>query len=200
MLVLAFDTATSVATVALVRDGVTAGERRTAAARLLRDVDELLAEASAGQQDVGRVVVGRGPGSYTSLRMGLVTARALGFSLGVPVSGVSTLAALAAGAPGALPLVDGRRQEVFTLDPEPRCVRPERLEIASGQVCVGDGAVRHRSVLETAGAAVPPDEDPRHVPWARLHAALAEAGEDGGLEPIYLRVPDAERSLTRPTS
>lgn len=198
MLVLAFDTATEAATVALVRDGEVLGERLSTATRLLGDVDALLAGAGARPSDVDRIVVGRGPGRYTSLRIGLVTARTLSFALGAPVAGVSTLVALAAGAEGALPVIDARRREVFVLDGEPRCLRPEELVLETGRLCVGDGAVRYRDVLEAAGASVPPDEDPRHVPWARHHArieAITGAGE--GAEPIYLRAPDADQALAR---
>ena len=195
MLVLAFDTATDVATAALVRDGEVLGERVTAAARLLADIEELLDKAGAGREEVGGLAVGVGPGRYTSLRMGLVTARALSFALGAPVAGVSTLAALAAGAAGALPIIDARRREVFTLDGGPRCLRPDELRLEPGRLCVGDGAVRYRDVLEAAGASVPPDDDPRHVPWARHHAHLASEYGPGELaEPIYLRAPDAELS------
>jgi len=59
-------------------------------------------------------------------------------------------------------------------------------------LCVGDGAVRYRSVLESNGTEVPPDDDERHLPHARFHAQLA--GEPGEVEPLYLRVPDAERN------
>lgn len=198
MLVLAFDTATEAATVALVRDGEVLGECLSAAARLLGDVDALLAGAGAGPGDVDRIVVGRGPGRYTSLRIGLVTARTLSFALGAPVAGVSTLDALAAGAEGALPVIDARRREVFVLDGEPRCLRPEQLVLETGRLCVGDGAVRYREVLEAAGASVPPDDDPRHVPWARHHARIAAmTGAGEGAEPIYLRAPDADQALAR---
>ena len=193
MLVLAFDTATEVATVALVRDGEVLGEGLSAAASLLADVERLLAEASVEREDVDRLVVGLGPGRYTSLRMGVMTARALSFALGVPVAGVSTLAALAAGADGALPVVDARRREIFVLDGGLRCVRPEELHIEPGRMCVGDGAVRYRDVLEASGARVPGDDDPRHVPWARHHARIAaEFGPAELVEPIYLRAPDAD--------
>jgi tRNA threonylcarbamoyladenosine biosynthesis protein TsaB len=195
--ILAFDTATDVATSALVREGEVLGERASRAVRILDDVDALLADAGLAQADVEAIVVGRGPGSYTGLRMGLITARTLSFSLGVPLAGVSTLAALGAGAPGAVPVIDGRRGEVFILvDGEPRVLRPEEVEIRAAAVFVGDGAVRYRAVFEAAGGEVPRDDDPVHVPWARHHAALAaDFGPADAVEPIYLRLPDAERAL-----
>lgn len=199
MLVLAFDTATDVATVALVRDGTVLGERASRAVRVLEDVDELLEEAGLRSQDVQGLVVGTGPGSYTGLRMGLITARTLAFSLGVPVAGVSTLDALAAGADGAVPVIDGRRSEVFTLlRGEPRCLPADELPVEAGRRYVGDGAVRFRAHVEAAGGLVPPDGADEHVPWARHHAALArEFGAADTAEPIYLRVPDAERAVQR---
>jgi hypothetical protein len=57
---------------------------------------------------------------------------------------------------------------------------------------VGDGAVRYRELLEAAGAVVPPDEDERHLPRARFHAALAgELGPVELVQPLYVRLPDA---------
>src|SRR5919204_1490213 len=103
MLTLAFDTATRVATSALVRDGEVLGERASTAARVLADVDELLCDAGAEPVEVSSLAVGTGPGSFTGVRLGLAAARALAFSLDLQVAGVSTLDALAAGAPGALP-------------------------------------------------------------------------------------------------
>jgi tRNA A37 threonylcarbamoyladenosine modification protein TsaB len=131
--------------------------------------------------------------------MGLVTARVLAFALEVPVAGVSTLAALAHGAPGARPLLDGRRGEVFALEVDaPVVLAAEALRIQPGATYVGDGAVRYRARLEEGGASVPADDDPVHVPWARHHAALAQSfGAPELAEPIYLRLPDAERALTQ---
>jgi tRNA threonylcarbamoyladenosine biosynthesis protein TsaB len=195
VLTLAFDTATSVATTALVRDGEVLGERASRAVRVLEDVDELLRDAGAEPSELDGVVVGTGPGSFTGLRMGLAAARGLAFALDVPVAGVSTLDALAAGAPGALPVVDAGRREIFTrVNGEPSTAAPQELELEPGTLCVGDGAVRYRDVLEERGAEVPPDDDERHRPQARFHAALAsEFGPAEEIEPLYLRIPDAEQ-------
>jgi tRNA A37 threonylcarbamoyladenosine modification protein TsaB len=96
-----------------------------------------------------------------------------------------------------MPVVDAKRREVFTLlDGEPQVLAPQELPLEQGAVCVGDGALRYRSLLEERGAVVPPDEDERHLPRARFHAALAgEPGPVDDLEPLYLRVPDADRNL-----
>lgn len=192
MLTLAFDTATSVATAALVRDGEVLGERATRAFRVLEDVDDLFSASGATPAELTGVAVGTGPGSFTGLRLGLAAARGLALALELPVAGVSTLDALAAGAPGAVPVVDAGRREVFTLrDGEPVVCAPQEVE---AELCVGDGALRYRSVLEERGVEVPPDEDERHVPRARFHAQLArDFGPAELVEPLYLRMPDAEQ-------
>jgi tRNA threonylcarbamoyladenosine biosynthesis protein TsaB len=196
MLILAFDTATDVATSALVSDGEVLGERTSRAATVLEDVDALLRQAGAHTRELDGIAVGIGPGSFTGVRIGLATARGLSLALGLPVAGVSTLDALAAGAPGALPLVDARRGEVFALQDEARVLAPAELRPAPGTLCVGSGAVRYRSVLEAAGAEIPPDRDERHVPRARLHAELARNfGPAEAVEPLYLRVPDADKTM-----
>lgn len=190
MLILAFDTATDVATSALVSDGEVLGERASRAQTLLEDVDALFRQASARPRDLDALVVGTGPGSFTGTRVGIAVARGLGLALGVEGAGVSTLDALAAAADGALPMVDARRGEVFV--PGPEACAPEAVE-ALGTLCVGDGAVRYRDILEAGGAIVPPDDDPRHLPRATLHASLArEFGPVEEIEPVYVRAPDAK--------
>jgi tRNA threonylcarbamoyladenosine biosynthesis protein TsaB len=196
VLILAFDTATSVATSALVRDGRLLGERSSVAVRVLEDVDVLLRDAGVEPGELDALAIGIGPGSFTGVRMGLAAARGLAFSLDLPIAGVSTLAALAAGAPGALPLIDAKRRELFTLQDGEIVALPTAAFEAPGRVCVGDGAIRYREQLERTGAEIPPDDSELHVPRARFHAQLAREFVAAELvEPVYVRAPDADRML-----
>jgi tRNA threonylcarbamoyladenosine biosynthesis protein TsaB len=198
VLTLAFDTATGVATSALVDDGELLGERASRAQTLLEDVDALLRQGGAHPRDLDAMAIGIGPGSFTGVRIGLATARGLALGLDLRGAGVSTLDALAAGAPGALPVIDARRREVFTIAGRaPAVLEPGELELAEGTVCVGDGAVRYREVLEAKGAVVPPDGDERHLPRARFHVQLADDfGPVDAIEPLYVRLPDVARSVS----
>ena len=173
------------------------GERASRASTLLEDVDALLRQGGAHPRDLGALAVGIGPGSFTGVRIGLAVARGLALALDLPGAGVSTLAALAAGAPGAVPVVDAKRREIFTLvDGVPAVLAPAGLEVLPGTVCVGDGARRYRELLEAKGAVVPADGDERHLPRARFHAQLAhDFGSVEEIEPLYLRVPDADRGV-----
>jgi tRNA threonylcarbamoyladenosine biosynthesis protein TsaB len=191
--ILAFDTATTVATAALLRDGEVVGEARAAqAGAILVAADSLVDDPAR----LDALAVGVGPGSFTSIRIGLAAARALALSLDLPVAGVSTLAALEAGAPGATPVIDARRGEVFALvDGEERVLAPHELE-ADGRTLVGDGAIRYRTLFR--GAEIPPDESELHVPRARFHALLArDFGAADAVEPTYLRLPDVDKAAAR---
>ncbi len=191
MLVLAFDTATDVATSALVEDGLALAERVSVARSLLSDVDEMLESVELDPFDLDALVVGTGPGSFTGTRIGLAIARGLALVHDLPVAGVSTLDALASAAADACPLIDARRGEVFV--PGPLAIAPDDLVLDSETACIGSGAVRYREVFERRGVLVPADDDPVHLPHARLHAALA-ADYDvvDALLPVYVRAPDAE--------
>ena len=195
MLTLAFDTATSVATSALVRDGELLGERTSRAVSVLADAQQLLDQAGAEPRQLDGIVVGTGPGSFTGVRMGIAAARTLALALELPLAGVSTLNALAAGAEGTLPVVDAGRREVFALlDGSPVVAAPRELNVPPGALCVGDGAVRYRATLEELGAVVPERDSELHLPRARFHAQLArDFGPPDAVQPLYLRIPDAEQ-------
>jgi tRNA threonylcarbamoyladenosine biosynthesis protein TsaB len=197
MLILAFDTATDVATSALVDDGEVLAERSSRAQTLLEDVDALLRQGGAHPTDLNALAIGIGPGSFTGVRIGLAVARGLALSLDLRGAGVSTLHALAAAVPGAVPVVDARRREVFSIaGGEYIVLAPAELPVEPGTTYVGSGAVRYRAVLEDHGAVVPPDNDERHVPRARFHAELArDFGPVEAIEPLYLRLPDAEKNV-----
>jgi tRNA threonylcarbamoyladenosine biosynthesis protein TsaB len=183
--IFAFDTATSTTSCALVRAGEVVGERSTEARAVLAAADELVRSAGLVPDELDGIVVGTGPGSFTSIRIGLATARGLALALGIPAAGVSSLFAYE----GGVPVIDARRGEVFSTGPV--VSRPEELDV-EGRRLVGDGAIRYRELFEAAGAEVPPDEDPRHRPAA--HLLLSHAGPLGSaeaIEPLYLRAPDA---------
>ena len=198
MLILAFDTATDVATSALVWDGEVLGELASRPISVLEDVDALLRRGGVRDSQLEGIVVGTGPGSFTGLRMGLATARALAFSFDIGLAGVSTLDALAAGAPGATPVIDARRSEVFAhVEQKPVVLAPAELPVEPGRTYVGDGARRYRDTIEAAGGVVPPEESEVHLPRARIHAELARNfGLPDLVQPMYLRVPDVDRTRT----
>jgi tRNA threonylcarbamoyladenosine biosynthesis protein TsaB len=198
VLILAFDTATDAATSALVWDGEVLGELSSRPISVLEDLDALLRRGGVRDSQLEGIVVGTGPGSFTSLRMGLATARTLAFALDIGLAGVSTLDALAAGSPDSTPVIDARRREVFSLvDGQPVVVAAADLSIEPGRSYVGNGAVRYREVIGAAGGAVPPDDSELHVPRARFHAQLASGfGLPDLVEPMYLRVPDVDRTRT----
>ena len=226
MNLLAFDTATPATAVAVRTSGGHAAEARHEpepdarpghVEQVLPLAARLLADAGLRFSDLDRIGVGLGPGTFTGLRIGIATARAIAAAWTLPVHGVSSLAALATGAGDAqadpvLAVIDARRGEAFAALHAgaeerwpPFVAGPEelgeRLRAASrGVLAVGDGAVRFRAELESAGARVPADDDPRHVVRAlhvcRLAARVAPAAPEAIL-PEYLRMPDAVPSLSR---
>lgn len=225
MIILGLDTASAATTVALVREGGVfekrhdppAGERPGHATRLLALVDEVLGRAGTELRAVGRIGVGVGPGSFTGLRIGVATARALAQAHGAELVGVSTLEALARGAAdqpragSVLAVLDARRQEAFAAAWRdeapvlaPAALPPAALAQATRSLArddglpplaVGEGALRFREQIEAAGAVVPPDDDPVHRVGARHVCRLAGEAAPGDFEavlPHYLRLPDAE--------
>jgi tRNA threonylcarbamoyl adenosine modification protein YeaZ len=218
VLVLALDTATEacLAAVCAVPEQDTGAGVATLASRAPIDprrhgelltplIADILAEAELRPADLSGVVVGLGPGPFTSLRVGIVTAAALADALGIRAVGVCTLDAIALAQPvppGATLVVatDARRREVYWARyadgrriAGPAVSRPAELvaELQPGETVVGGGAELYAEVF---GLRADPDA-PRTPDPAGLVAlglpALVTADAAPPLAPMYLRRPDA---------
>ncbi|WP_426562997.1 tRNA (adenosine(37)-N6)-threonylcarbamoyltransferase complex dimerization subunit type 1 TsaB [Angustibacter sp. McL0619] len=215
MLLLALDTSTPAVTVALHDGDTVVAQSLSVDARrhgelLAPGIQAVLSEAGACARDLTDVAVGTGPGPFTGLRVGLVTARTMGDALGVPVHGVCSLDALAVraaedGAVGDDPFLvatDARRREVYwaayesvpdgAVGTTPRRVhgpdvsRPDDVPV-DGRAVVGRGADLYPDSL---GISVGPI-DPSAAALAGLVVRLLDAGADlSDLTPRYLRRPD----------
>ncbi|MHB8656392.1 MAG: tRNA (adenosine(37)-N6)-threonylcarbamoyltransferase complex dimerization subunit type 1 TsaB [Solirubrobacteraceae bacterium] len=218
MRILGFDTATRATTVALwdsarpdraaeLRDDPPAGARPAHATKLMALVVQLLARERVSWDELDRLAVGVGPGTFTGLRIGIATGVALARARSLPLYGVSTLGSLALGAqPMAhrcarqtvLAVLDARRHEVFVAGwfaagsvgmagaalLAPQAIAPASLaehlaELEQGPLAVGDGAIEFRDVLERSGALIPADGSGVHLVTAVAHCRLAAEMSQG---------------------
>ncbi len=200
-MLLAFDTATATVTVCLFDEdnGTVIAERDGVGPMkhgelLAPAIDEVLSEAGVSRVDLTSVVVGVGPGPYTGLRVGVVTARTLGYALRIPVRGVCTLDAIAFAAAVDEPFVvttDARRKELFWAAYDASGARLDGpfvgkpVDLPRDVVVVGAGPDLYPEVFERVSG----PRDPR----AAALAGLSASGRARLLEPepIYLRRPDA---------
>ena len=218
MRILGFDTSTAASSAAVLGDDGQVvetvppterlAERPAHAAELLPAINDVMERADIGFGDLSAIAVGVGPGTFTGLRIGVATARALAKANDLPVRGVSSLAALAAGMTGEsrLALIDAKRGEVYAAlfegDEErwpPAVLGIDALvdrlrDAAITPLAAGDGSLRFRDELEAAGVAVAPAESPLHVVSAGHLCRRALDAPDVAPEqvvPNYLREPDA---------
>jgi tRNA threonylcarbamoyladenosine biosynthesis protein TsaB len=218
--ILGLDTATPATVVAVLPDDgepvelrhePAPGERPGHARELLPLAQQALDAVGATFADVERIGVGVGPGTFTGLRIGVATARALAQSTGAELAAVSTLDALAEAAGRDRPVLavlDARRGEAFAaayiggervagpvaIAPEELPAFAERAGAASTPwLAVGDGAIRFRDRLVPA-ADVPGDDSTLHRVSALAVCRLAKVAptvDRDALLPEYVRPPDA---------
>ena len=208
-MLLSFDTATSLVTVAL-HDGDDVVVERLSALpmkhgeQLAPLIDAVIADSGIVRQDLTAIAVGVGPGPFTGMRVGLVTARTLGFVLDIPVYGVCTLDVIAieavdsgAVAGDFLVATDARRKEVYLAAYDDR---GRRLE---GPVVSKPADVASTLPVAGEGALLYPESFPNAVSPSRPSAgwlARVVAEERAELldpEPLYLRRPDAVANVPR---
>ena len=206
--ILALDAAGAACSAALWRDGAIAGHRRRPMQRghaeaLMPLLMELLAAAGIGFAGLGQIAVGVGPGSFTGIRIALAAARGIGLAAGLPVVGVDSFSAVAAGLPqpprpgeALLVVIDSKRAALFgqyyddALTPlgEPHVLGPDALlarRPAGPLLIAGDGA----SLLPAAAAArvAEGEQAVDAIAIARLAAAGKALRQP---RPLYLRAPD----------
>ncbi len=217
MLILAIDTSTSAIAVAVHRPGAdptvaVAVDARAHTELLAPLVQRALDEAGATVRDVTDIAVGTGPGPFTGLRVGLVTAVTMGYALDVPVHGVCSLdvlaeqALLACDADEVLVASDARRREVYWARyardaGAARALTPPAVEAPAGipetvrmLPTAGRGPLLYPDLLPAQLATVL-DVDPAVL--ARIAERRLDAGVPMPVEPLYLRRPDALTSAER---
>jgi tRNA threonylcarbamoyl adenosine modification protein YeaZ len=207
VLILALDTATEAVAAAVLDTDADAVLGRASflgpashGEQLAPVVAQALAEASAQPRDLTGIGVGRGPGPFTGLRVGLVHAGVMGWALGIPVHGVCTLDVLAEqahrrGLRGPfLVATDARRREVYWARYGPDARRVEGPHVGPAR----DIPDRSLPAIGAGAAAYPDDLVDHQEPlypdpavMARIAARMIIAGEPADLTPLYLRRPDA---------
>lgn len=226
MRILALDTSTDVASAAISENGVIIGEYscnkgKTHSQKIMPMIQNLLEKLDMSALDMDAFAASVGPGSFTGLRIGVTTVKAMAFAAGKPVISVPTLDALAYNLPMVssliCPVIDARNNQVFTavygfdggsLKRHTDYLAVHINELADiishmeGEVIfLGDAAVKHRAFfISELGERVRIAPQNTALAKASSVAALAcEAYNSGKLEscydmvPFYLRKPQAER-------
>ncbi|KRM54269.1 tRNA (adenosine(37)-N6)-threonylcarbamoyltransferase complex dimerization subunit type 1 TsaB [Lacticaseibacillus sharpeae] len=220
MNILALDTSNKAMSVAVMQDATplaetTLNRMKTHSEQLLPTVDNLIALSGLTPDDIDRVVVAAGPGSYTGLRIGVTTAKTLAYTLNIELVGVSSLAVLAANvrkeAALIVPVMDARRSNVFTgiyqwaddklvnvlLD---RHTSLEQLvkEVAALEqpaIFVGTTPVMREQIRSTLGTQAAFTDELDNLPRASRAAELGRdlpAADVASFVPNYLRLTEAE--------
>lgn len=222
-MILAFDTSTSVLSVALVRDREIVAEyaetaHRNHSAALVPAIDRVLQEAGTEVAGLKAIAVGRGPGSYTGVRIAVTVAKTLAWSAGVKLIGVSSLRTIAAGAMAEegdwiVPLIDARRGHAYTalFEKTPAGVRrhapdkkrpvkewAEELAERAGQEArklifageIGSFQADLMPLIDRSGGRVKQAEAPMQARYAAFHALEQVETAPASPEAVHTFVPD----------
>jgi tRNA threonylcarbamoyladenosine biosynthesis protein TsaB len=233
LFVLGIESATPVASVAVAGEGGILAERmvlnrRTHSVNLLPMLKSVLEESEVDRGKLSGIAVSSGPGSFTGLRIGMSTAKALAWVWGLPVAGIPTLTALAyplAGNGGLVcPILNARKNEVYTAIYDcqgeivnclkgPAAVDPLRLaevllEYNKPVTFLGDGvpvygARLHEALGSMARFAPLAASFPRGAAVAELGLAALREGrgvDPSALQPEYIRPSEAELNWLRKNS
>ncbi|MCY8104757.1 tRNA (adenosine(37)-N6)-threonylcarbamoyltransferase complex dimerization subunit type 1 TsaB [Bacillus mojavensis] len=221
MTILAIDTSNYTLGIALLRDNTVIAEyitylKKNHSVRAMPAVHSLLNDCDLTPQDLSKIVVAKGPGSYTGVRIGVTIAKTLAWSLNIPISAVSSLEALAANGrhfDGLIsPIFDARRGQVYTglyeyknglleqAVPDQNVMLTEWLEMLKEKdrpvLFLGhDTSIHKETILDVLGTKGVIGPAAQHNPRP---SELAYAGADReavdihGLVPDYLRLAEAE--------
>lgn len=228
MKVLAIDTSANVATAAVMEDNILLGEyilnhKRTHSQKIMVMLEELLKDLELKVSDIDLFAAANGPGSFTGLRIGVATMKALAHSVNKPVAGVSSLAGMAYNLPFCehiiVPVMDARANRVYTASyiwdegfkelTEPEATTIEECVANCGElldtVFVGDGAIAHMEYIkeklgDKAIFAPAAAMNQRASSIAALALDMAKRGEVSNyeaLKPVYLKKSQAEQELEK---
>ncbi|HLR61066.1 MAG TPA: tRNA (adenosine(37)-N6)-threonylcarbamoyltransferase complex dimerization subunit type 1 TsaB [Lentibacillus sp.] len=221
MNILAMDTSNQILGVALLQDeqligSITTNIKKNHSIRLMPAINQLMHEVAMTPAELDKIVVAKGPGSYTGVRIGLTTAKSMAWSLDIPVVGISSLEALAWQGhfydSYICPFFDARRGLVFTgmyqtknnkleLSGEEKNVLMEDWlkELAESReevLFLSPDITKHEDLIRThlGDRAIIPEgpfhmADPSHLAFAGLHT---QPDSTYGLTPNYLRLAEAE--------
>jgi len=178
---------------------LTVGDSRSHLELLTPTIKQVIASAEIELADLSRIIVGVGPGPFTGLRVGIATARALGLALALPVSGVCSLDLVALAQAGVsesdfLAVIDARRHEVYWASYDRSGLRTDGPFVGSPASLpafpvYGPGVEAYPDLANQLTRSTTIDAGLLASAWQRL--------PDVGLEPLYLRQPDAELPSTR---
>ena len=172
-------------------------ERPAHASELMPAIDRIMHAAELAFGDLDAIAVGIGPGGFTGLRIGIATAHGIAQATGVPLHPVLSLDALAEGIDDGVPfpLIDAKRREVYGPGPFVGSIEDAITRAPDGALAAGDGSIRFREALESAGIRVAPADSRMHVVRGlyicRLAATVQPAPPES-VVPCYLRAPDAK--------